>query len=174
MPGISLATPGPARYVSIWWDRKRLLHSGYQSHHTPQTPRPAVPDVDETITPVTSRTGFDLPPVAGALSALLAWFLGEEVAETPAGRDLAEAVKVAEVVARPIIDQEASTYGKTSATPVITMRRLSGFLLLKAAPGAVSGWDKITVERGDELAEPETIIQPEGRSRRRRRFPVWL
>ena len=138
----------------------------------PETSLPAVPDVDETFTTGISQAGFDRPPVAGALSALLAWFLGEEVAETPAGRDLAEAVKVAEVVARPIIDQEASTWEDIGDTRYYD-EAIIRLLLIKAAPGDVTGWDKITVERGDELAEPETIIQPEGRSRRRRRL-AWL
>ena len=135
-------------------------------------------DVPEIISGLPA--GFDVPPAAGSLTALLAWFLSPEVAETEAGRQLAEAVKVAEVVARPIIDQEASTWEDIDGVRVYS-EAIIRLLLIKAAPGTVTGWEPITVNT-DDLTEPELIIQPDDVATipapvdtpRRRRFPAWL
>ena len=140
-----------------------------------------IPDAEDVeAATISLPSGFDTPPAAGSLTALLAWFLAPEVAETEAGRQLAEAVEVAEIVARPIIDQEASTWEDIDGVRVYS-EAIIRLLLIKAAPGTVNGWEPITVNKGD-LSEPEIIIQPDDNTTvpasldtpRRRRFPAWL
>ena len=113
---------------------------------------------------------------------MLAWFLSPEVAETEAGRQLAEAVQVAEVVAdRSSTKRRARIWTDVDGVRMSMTEAIIRLLLIKAAPGTVTGWEPITVNT-DDLTEPELIIQPDDVATipapvdtpRRRRFPAWL